>query len=101
MSVENPRSVGTLTVGELSYKDGIFTADFIFSAAGPSIGEDEMKSANIAMTKKLQELLSRNGFWSYSAPIPIPTPLSAREIHFRVMVKTKRSPLRTGPLVLQ
>lgn len=82
MSQIAPRSAGSLTIGEVAYKDGVFSADMIYTANVSVIGEDQVKSATLAVARNFQTLLHRNGFWTHSTPEVRMTPLDKKTVHF-------------------
>lgn len=84
-----PRSAGTLHIGQVHFSDGIFSADMTFVCAGPAIDEDDLKSATLAVTKNFKALLQRNGFWDYGKPELKVEQKDNRTLYILVACRTK------------
>ena len=95
------RSVGQLQVGKPDHTHNIFSVDFLFSSKSKTIGEDEIKSASLTVTKEFHKLLVLNGFWRFGEEkLPMPEvmvrPVGPDMVHFICAVRTPPK----GPIIV-
>ena len=87
-----PGSVGRLQVGTPVYESGLFSCDFIYTASVAHLGEDEIKSACMAVEREFTRLLKLNGFWvpgvEYKYEKPVMKQIEPGVIHIVCAVHT-------------